>query len=66
MHLPRSLDLVLGCVSIILGIYVFLVATGVVRVSKNAEKNEQWRKKYGKLMLVCSILIVLNGVVHLL
>jgi len=50
-----------GLIPILGGIYGLLVASGVVRVSRNAEANELWRKKFGGLMKILCPIVILFG-----
>jgi hypothetical protein len=54
-----------GLVPIIGGVYCVLVAFRVVRVSKNAEANELWLRKFGTLMKILGPIVILFGVAEL-
>ena len=47
------------------GVFGLLAATGVVRVSKDAQANEQWVQKYGSLIKVISPLLIVFGLAQL-
>ena len=56
MHLNWS-----GLIPIALGIYVLLAVFRVVQLSKNAEANEQWLRKFGPMMKVLGPVVILFG-----
>ena len=54
-----------GGLSLALGVYLLLVASGRVRSSSDREKNEIHRKKHGALLSFGGVLLILLGLVHL-
>jgi hypothetical protein len=46
-------------ISIAIGGYCILTGMGIVRVSKNPERQEEWTEKYGTLMTVLGVVIVI-------
>jgi hypothetical protein len=51
-----------GLIPIALGIYVLLAVFRVVQLSKNADANEQWLRKFGPMMKILGPIIILGGV----
>lgn len=51
-----------GLISFIGGLYCTLVGFGVVRVSKDAAKNLEWRERWGTFMKIVGPLIMAFGV----
>jgi hypothetical protein len=56
MHLNFS-----GFIPIVFGIYVLLAVFRVVLLSKNAEANELWLRKFGPMMKVLGPITILGG-----
>jgi len=54
-------DIVDVAISIIGGIYIYLVAIGKINISKDKEKSQQWIEKYGKIMKIIGPLLMLFG-----
>ena len=50
-----------GLIPIAFGIYVLLAVFRVVQLSKNAEANELWLRKFGPMMKVLAPIIILSG-----
>ncbi len=56
-----------GVFSIIIGIYLLLVAFRVISLpSKNLEKKKIWHQKFGFLIKILSPFIIVLGIVQLL
>jgi len=55
-----------GVLTTAAGIYVCLLAFGMVRLSKDKAKEEEWRKKWGGFMKFAGMLIVIWGLVSVL
>ena len=51
-----------GLIPIAFGIYVLLAVFRVVQLSKNADANEQWLRKFGPMMKILGPIIILGGV----
>jgi hypothetical protein len=49
-------------IPIAFGIYVLLAVFRVVQLSKNADANEQWLRKFGPMMKILGPIIILGGV----
>jgi len=60
------MSMVNGATGIVLGVAFFLVGLGKARVSKNAEANAAFVKKYGRFFLVAGPIIAFAGVAMLL
>jgi hypothetical protein len=56
MHLNWS-----GLISIAFGIYLLLASFRIIQLSKNAEANEAWLRKFGPLMKVLCPITILFG-----
>lgn len=55
-----------GLIPFLGGIYAFLLARGILpRNQQKKEKMENWRKKYGNLLIVLSSFLVIGGSVEL-
>lgn len=57
-----------GLLTAAAGIYVCLITFGVVRLSKDRAKEEEWRQKWGgvmklagPLLLICGLFLVLRA-----
>jgi multisubunit Na+/H+ antiporter MnhB subunit len=50
-------------IMVAVGIVATLMGFGKIPVSKNALKNREYLEKYGKLVRVCGILLIVIGVV---
>jgi hypothetical protein len=50
-----------GLIPIALGIYVLLAVFRVVQLSKNADANEQWLRKFGPMMKILGPIVILAG-----
>ena len=50
-----------GLIPIAFGIYVLLAVFRVVRLSKNADANEQWLRKFGPMMKILGPIVILAG-----
>ena len=50
-----------GLIPIALGIYVLLAVFRVVQLSKNADANEQWLRKFGPMMKILGPIVILGG-----
>jgi hypothetical protein len=61
-----SMSMVNGMVGIVLGVAFFLIGLGKASVSKNAEANAAFVKKYGRFFLIAGPIIALAGVATLL
>lgn len=55
-----------GMVEIALGVYMGLIAFGVIPASKNPEKNKEWVDKYGKFLKIISPCLIIFGIITLL
>ena len=55
-----------GMVGIVLGVAFFLIGLGKASVSKNAEANAAFVKKYGRFFVIAGPIIALAGVAMLL
>ncbi|MFT5421062.1 MAG: hypothetical protein ACI9D5_001817 [Candidatus Endobugula sp.] len=55
-------DMIDGFISIAGGIYAYLVATGEIKINYIEGKPEAWKNRYGKLLKICSVFLVLFGV----
>lgn len=55
-----------GLIPLLGGIYVFLLATGVLpRNPKNVEMMALWRRKFGLLIKILAPLLVVSGILQL-
>ena len=45
-------------ISLAIGGYCILAGMGIVRVSKNPEKQEEWTAKYGAMMTALGVIII--------
>ena len=62
--MTQYLPYIFGTVSFLGGIYVFLLAFKVYIPKKTADgkqRMKEWHKKFGTMMKVCSIFLILNG-----
>ena len=50
-----------GLIPIAFGIYVLLAVFRVVQLSKNADANEQWLRKFGPMMKILGPIVILAG-----
>ena len=50
-----------GLIPIAFSIYVLLAVFRVVQLSKNAEANEKWLRKFGPMMKVLCPILILFG-----
>ena len=50
-----------GLVEVVIGVYLYLLAFGIVKASKNAQKNAEWLAKYRTLLKVAATVILLYG-----
>jgi hypothetical protein len=50
-----------GFLPIAFGMYVLLAAFRVIQLSKNAEANEQWLRKFGPMMKILGPITILGG-----
>ena len=55
-----------GLIPLLGGVYAGLLAYGVIQGSKNPQRMDVWRKKWGKPLKVIAPLVVLFGVAMLL
>jgi uncharacterized membrane protein len=56
---PRSYgQLIDVLISVGLGVYFILAGMGIIRVSKNPKRQEEWKNKYGRLMGICGAVII--------
>jgi hypothetical protein len=55
-------DMIDGVISIAGGIYAYLVATGKIKINNIEKKPEEWKNRYGKLLKIFSVFLVLFGV----
>lgn len=60
------IEFVIDLIILVCGVFVVLGASGKIRVSKNQEANEVWRKKYGKLGLIGGIMMIVLGAILLI
>ena len=51
---------------VILGVFFLLFTSGKLSVSKNPDKNKEWRAKYGKFMYIASILLIIIGIINII
>lgn len=54
-----------GIFNIAIGLFCFLVASGNVQVSKDPEKGALWLQKYGKLIKICGVFLLIFGIIQL-
>ena len=50
-----------GLIYVFGGIYVLLTAFGVIRANKDPEKNELWKRKFGRMMKILAPILILFG-----
>jgi hypothetical protein len=60
------MSMVNGMVGIVLGVAFFMIGLGKASVSKNAEANAAFVKKYGRFFVIAGPIIALAGVAMLL
>jgi len=48
-------------ITVAIGIVATLMGFGRIPVSKNALKNKEYLEKYGKLIRVCGIILIVTG-----
>jgi hypothetical protein len=54
-----------GLIPLLGGLYAFLLARGVLPASKDAVKNEAWRRKWVPILNWLAPLVILFGVIQL-
>jgi hypothetical protein len=50
-----------GLVEVAIAIYIYLLASGTIKASKNAQKQTEWLGKYRSLLNVAATVILLLG-----
>ena len=60
-----AFEMLYGALLIGGGIYLFLAATGRIKISPDPEKVEQWQEKWGKLARWLGPITALLGVIKL-
>jgi hypothetical protein len=55
-----------GLIPLLGGLYAFLLARGVLSASKDAIKNEAWRRKWGPTLNWLAPLVMLFGLFQLI
>ena len=55
-----------GLLTVAAGIYVCLITFGVVRLSKDKAKEEEWRNKWGGIMKFAGPLLLIWGLFSVL
>lgn len=61
-NIPPIIDTISGIIFIVMSAWPILAGCGGIRVSKNDAENARWRKKYGKLMIVCGGVVLATGI----
>lgn len=55
-----------GLIPIVGGTYILLVACGVLpKKSKDPEKMQLWRRKFGKLIKILAPIVIIFGILEL-
>jgi hypothetical protein len=49
-------------IGILFGTYFVLLACGVIRVSSDFSVQENWRKRFGRLVGVCGFIAIVFGI----